>query len=147
LKKIKKNCCLCSREQCKWNRLTTLIFRRKKLFTWIVESCIHCSLNSRARFNILTHRKQLLAAFLFLAFQTQQTVGPMNSNKRLLINQTACKMKPQETWTLPRNQMGSKKSTNWYIRDRMTSSKLLITSLTTTWTKFLATIKEKKFIQ
>jgi len=76
-------------------------------------------MNNRARFNILTRRKQLLAASLLLAFQTQQTVGSMNSNKRLLINQTAYKMKLQETWTLPRNQTGSKKSTNWYIRDRM----------------------------
>ena len=76
----KKNYCLRSHEQCEWNQLTALIFRRKKNY----------SLNSRVLFSI-----ELLS--FFFAFQTQQTVGPINSNKRLLINQTACKMKPQET--------------------------------------------------
>jgi hypothetical protein len=35
----KKNYCLRSHEQCEWNQLTALIFRRKKTVHWTVEYC------------------------------------------------------------------------------------------------------------
>ena len=69
--------------------------KKKKLFgeQWRNASTVHWTVEHG--FFILTRRKQLLAAFFFLAFQTQLDMGPIYSNKRLLINQTACKIWPE----------------------------------------------------
>jgi hypothetical protein len=46
----------------------------------------------------------------------------MYSNKHLSLNQTACQIWPQETWTPPRRQTGSK-TPSWKLKfDRQTMS-------------------------
>jgi len=61
-------------------------------------------------------QEQGRVAFANPAFGTQLCVGLRCLKPWVAVNQTACKMKPQETWTLPRNQTGSKSIIDMFIR-------------------------------
>jgi len=52
-------------------------------------------------------QKQGRVAFPTPAFGTQFCVGPRQLKLWSAVNQTTCKIKTQETWTLPRYQTGS----------------------------------------
>jgi hypothetical protein len=72
------------------------------------ETYLHCSREQWSMFSVLPHRKQVMAASFFLAFQTQQTVGFMNSNIHFFNYQTGCICVFNKTQTQPLKQILSK---------------------------------------